>query len=168
MLAAKVKETFPDGGTVVVIQLQGQLNHLEDVCEAQIRGIRRQLEDEVKWPLHRTGPVFEFTQQGIDTEQGFTYDACAKWLEGVTNPVAVISFLGLPDPNVKPTTEEGQKKHPPYCALMPGQKENARWGRNIETLAVAAHKKGINPMDIPKRSASEKDVFDMRFEWVKE
>jgi len=161
-LAASVKERFPDGGKVLVIQQQGVLKHIKNVCAAQLRGVRQQLDGE-QWTVVAAGPEFGVGPNGIESITGFTSKACGQWLDENPNTVAVISFIGLPD-----GPPPSQTNQPPYAALMPGQKEDTRIARGVKVLAVAAHKKGINPMLNPEKGASADDVFGMRFEWVKE
>lgn len=161
-LAESVKAEFPEGGKVLVIQQRGELKHIKNVIEAQLRGVRKQLEGE-KWTVIGAGPEFGIGPNGIETITGFSSEACGKWLDENPNTIAVISFIGLPD-----GPPPSQTNQPPYAALMPGQVEDTKIARGVKVLSVAAHKKGINPMLTPKRGATAEDVFDMRFDWVGE
>ena len=159
MLAGLVAEAVPDGGTVLLVQYQSDLPHLQAVAKAQQSGVSRRLKG-LPWQVVSVGPPFVFDPgNGFDTATGLNSRDFESWLLAVPDADAVISFLGIPS---TPPTE----KMPPMAALLPGPAVDLPSWPTLPLLGAAALKPGINPLAKTPKEASPADAFKSRYEWV--
>jgi hypothetical protein len=160
VLAEKVRGDQPGAkGTVLLLQFVNAGAPVDRLVREQRRGVEAALAGS-GLSIRAAGPEARPVDPGADDSLWGERELRA-WLEPVTDPVAVISFIGLPE------QLNGPASWPPMYVLQLDPALSLR--RLVErgiVKAVARSHGGMSPLEPPEGELAPLDLFGVRYELV--
>ncbi|MGA1530668.1 MAG: hypothetical protein ACO398_07970 [Kiritimatiellia bacterium] len=168
VLANRMLEDLSDtaSGTVALIQFLHAGDPIDSLTKEQRRGVERALEGTglrlvVVGPDARTERYDDDDGTVIEGSSPWREKDLVAWLEAAGNPVAIISFVGVPN-------DLGREvSWPPVYALQLDAQVSFHdvMARGV-VKAVARTHGGISPLSIPAGIDQPEDLFALRYELV--
>jgi hypothetical protein len=151
-------DTGGASGTVVLVQFGAEDARMKRLVRDQRRGVEQALAGS-GWRIHSVSP--SPTRSDGQDWSGWQEEDLLEWLAPVEDPVAVISFIGLP------VRLDPARDWPPMAVLQldPAADYRALMKHGILKVLIRVHG-GPSPLEVLDQALSVRELFDLRYELV--